>query len=252
MSFTSTDINECENPNNCNLPGQKCINGLGNFTCFCFKGYHLDRSAGVELCVTNQSKLNRLVLTFIVQVITEDRGLTLDKVQFEMLGTAKKVSVSLDDTIILQGGRDKKLIEERCAERLFEKMPCVYGISPQLEHHSCMVDLFGRAGLLHKAKDIIKTIPYRPTPAMWATLIGACQIYGNTELGEWATEKLLEMRPENSGYYVSIANMYAADGHWNMVAKVRTSMRDLGVRKAPGSAWIDMGLGFLHFIGWIK
>ncbi|KAK7834351.1 chaperonin cpn60-like 2, partial [Quercus suber] len=49
-------------------------------------------------------------------VITEDRGLTLDKVQFEMLGTAKKVSVSLDDTIILQGGRDKKLIEERCAE----------------------------------------------------------------------------------------------------------------------------------------
>ncbi|XP_065631753.1 wall-associated receptor kinase 2 [Quercus suber] len=56
------DINECENPNNCNLPGQKCINGLGNFTCFCFKGYHLDRSAGVELCVTNQSKLNRLVL----------------------------------------------------------------------------------------------------------------------------------------------------------------------------------------------
>ena len=31
--------------------------------------------------------------TFIVQVITEDRGLTLDKVQFEMLGTAKKVYV---------------------------------------------------------------------------------------------------------------------------------------------------------------
>ncbi|KAM3759270.1 hypothetical protein ACB098_01G107600 [Castanea mollissima] len=50
------------------------------------------------------------------KVITEDRDLTLDKVQFEMLGTAKKVSVSLDDTIILHGGGDKKLIEERCAE----------------------------------------------------------------------------------------------------------------------------------------
>lgn len=63
MSFTSTDINECENSNNCNLPGQKCINGLGNFTCFCIKGYYLDRSAGVVLCVTNQSsKLNRLDL----------------------------------------------------------------------------------------------------------------------------------------------------------------------------------------------
>ena len=53
MSFTSTDINECENPNYCKLPGQKCINGLGNFTCSCIKGYHKDESAGT--CVTNQS-----------------------------------------------------------------------------------------------------------------------------------------------------------------------------------------------------
>ncbi|PQQ09881.1 chaperonin CPN60-like 2 mitochondrial [Prunus yedoensis var. nudiflora] len=51
-----------------------------------------------------------------VKVIIEDRGLTLDKVQFEMLGTAKKVTVSLDDTIILHGGGDKKQIEERCEE----------------------------------------------------------------------------------------------------------------------------------------
>ncbi|CAL9197952.1 unnamed protein product [Musa hybrid cultivar] len=33
-----------------------------------------------------------------------------------MLGTAKKVTVSLDDTIILHGGGDKKLIEERCEQ----------------------------------------------------------------------------------------------------------------------------------------
>ncbi|XP_065632499.1 wall-associated receptor kinase 2-like [Quercus suber] len=48
------DINECENHNPCKLPGQKCINGPGNFTCSCIKGYHnLDVSAGI--CVTNQS-----------------------------------------------------------------------------------------------------------------------------------------------------------------------------------------------------
>lgn len=33
-----------------------------------------------------------------------------------MLGTAKKVSISKDDTIVLHGGGDKKLIEERCEE----------------------------------------------------------------------------------------------------------------------------------------
>uniref|UniRef100_A0A7N2LHT9 EGF-like domain-containing protein n=1 Tax=Quercus lobata TaxID=97700 RepID=A0A7N2LHT9_QUELO len=55
------DINECENPNHCKLPGEKCINLLGNFTCSCIKGYHLDVSAGI--CVTNQS--SRLVTLLV-------------------------------------------------------------------------------------------------------------------------------------------------------------------------------------------
>ncbi|TXG57804.1 hypothetical protein EZV62_015633 [Acer yangbiense] len=37
-------------------------------------------------------------------------------VNIEMFGTAKKVIVSVDDTIILHGGGDKKLIEERCEQ----------------------------------------------------------------------------------------------------------------------------------------
>ncbi|XP_059667880.1 pentatricopeptide repeat-containing protein At1g71490 [Cornus florida] len=133
-------------------------------------------------------------------------------------------------------------------QMIFEKMPSVYGITPRLEHFACMVDLFGRAGLLNKAEETITRMPYRPTPAMWATLIGACRIHGNTEIGEWAAEKLLELRPQNSGYYVLIANMYAAAGCWNKLAKVRTSMRDLGVRKAPGCAWVDAGTGFSPFL----
>ena len=57
---------------------------------------------------------------------------------------------------------------------------------------------------------IIIRMTFRPTASMWVTLIGACRIYGNMEIGEWAVEKLLEMRPENPGYYVLITNMYAA------------------------------------------
>ncbi|CAK9148089.1 unnamed protein product [Ilex paraguariensis] len=133
-------------------------------------------------------------------------------------------------------------------QMLFEKMQAVYGITPRLEHFACMVDLFGRAGLLKKTKEIISAMPYQPTPAMWATLIGACRIHGNMEVGEWAAEKLLTFRPENSGYYVLIANMYAAAGCWNKLAQVRAFMRDLGVRKAPGYAWVDVGAGFIPFL----
>lgn len=131
---------------------------------------------------------------------------------------------------------------------LFEKMSTLYGIVPAVEHFSCMVDLFGRAGLLNKAKKVITSMPYRPTTAMWATLVGACRIHGNSEIGEWAAEKLLEMKPENPGYYVLIANMHAAAGRWSKLAEVRTYMRDLGVRKAPGCTWVDVGSGFSPFV----
>ncbi|KAL5098735.1 hypothetical protein RYX36_003062 [Vicia faba] len=131
---------------------------------------------------------------------------------------------------------------------LFRKMIEVYGINPRIEHYSCMVDLFGRAGLLDKAKEVITGMPCKPTTAMWATLIGACRIHGNTVIGEWAAGKLLEMKPDHSGYYVLIANMYAAAGCWSQLAKVRTCMRDLGVRKAPGCAWVDVGRELSPFL----
>lgn len=35
-----------------------------------------------------------------MQVISEDRGLTLDKVQLEMLGTAKKVCISVNVLLV--------------------------------------------------------------------------------------------------------------------------------------------------------
>ncbi|KAF3450604.1 hypothetical protein FNV43_RR06693 [Rhamnella rubrinervis] len=80
--------------------------------------------AGVKVCAIKApgfgenriANLDDLAILTGGEIISEDRGLTLDKALHEMLGTAKKVTVSLDDTIILHGGGDKKLIEERCEE----------------------------------------------------------------------------------------------------------------------------------------
>ena len=58
MGFASTDIDECENNDNCKAPGEQCMNILGKFTRSCIEGYHLDQSAGVDvLCVINQPSL---------------------------------------------------------------------------------------------------------------------------------------------------------------------------------------------------
>ena len=49
-------------------------------------------------------------------VISEEKGLSLEKATLEMLGTAKKVTVSKDNTTIVDGAGSKDAIKERVAE----------------------------------------------------------------------------------------------------------------------------------------
>ncbi|CAI0392240.1 unnamed protein product [Linum tenue] len=78
--------------------------------------------AGVKVCAikapgfgeNRRASLDDLAVFTGGEVLSEDRGLTLDKFQPEMFGSAKKITVSLDDSIIMHGGGDKKEIEERC------------------------------------------------------------------------------------------------------------------------------------------
>ncbi len=49
-------------------------------------------------------------------VISEDKGLTLDKATLEELGTAKKVTISKDNTTIVDGAGTKENIKERVAQ----------------------------------------------------------------------------------------------------------------------------------------
>jgi pentatricopeptide repeat protein len=138
------------------------------------------------------------------------------------------------------------LVDE--GEELFDKMVSSYGIKPQMEHYSCMVDLYARAGLLEKAEELLNQTPFPPTSTMVAALVGACHEQGNVIIGERSARRLLEMKTENAGHYVLIANMYAAAGCWNELATVRKLMRDMGVMKAPGLAWADLGNGFTPFL----
>ncbi len=50
------------------------------------------------------------------QVVSEDLGIKLENVAIDMLGSAKKVVISKDDTTIVEGAGDKKNIESRCSQ----------------------------------------------------------------------------------------------------------------------------------------
>ncbi len=61
-----------------------------------------------------KAMLEDLAILTGAQVISEDLGIKLENVTLEMLGTAKKISISKDDTIIVDGIGKKEEILARC------------------------------------------------------------------------------------------------------------------------------------------
>ncbi|KAK7305044.1 hypothetical protein VNO77_42943 [Canavalia gladiata] len=123
----------------------------------------------------------------------------------------------------------------------FDMMQKEYGIKPSLKHYGCMVDLFGRAGYLENAYNLVSNMPVQADASIWGALLAACRIHGNVELGTFASNRLLEVDSENVGYYVLLSNIYANVGKWEGVVKVRSLARDRGLRKTPGWSSIVVG-----------
>jgi hypothetical protein len=119
-------------------------------------------------------------------------------------------------------------------------MNSVYGISPTNEHYACVVDLLGRAGHLHDAEVLIKTMPCEPNATVWMALLGACRIHGNLEMGECIARRVLELDPGNSAGYVLLSNIYAAAGNWDLSATVQKLRLERGIRRQQGRTWIEV------------
>ncbi|CAI0551762.1 unnamed protein product [Linum tenue] len=88
-------------------------------------------------------------------------------------------------------------------------MENVYNIEPEVEHYGCLVDCLGRSGRLEEAEELVNSMPIEPNPAVYGSLLGACRIHGNAELGERIGRLLLELEPNNSGRYALLSNIYA-------------------------------------------
>lgn len=115
----------------------------------------------------------------------------------------------------------------------FDMMKDVYGIMPVLQHYGCMVDLFGRAGMLDKAKEMVETMPMKANVVIWGCLMGACEKYGNVKMGEWVANHLIELEPWNDGVYVVLSNIYASNGMWKEVEGIREIMKYRKLVKLP-------------------
>ncbi|KAG9441155.1 hypothetical protein H6P81_017009 [Aristolochia fimbriata] len=121
-------------------------------------------------------------------------------------------------------------------------------VTPNTKHYACMVDLFGRAGLLDEASTLVKGMPVEPDVNVWAALLCASRGTRRIDLAEFACNKLVQLDSENTEYHVLLANVFAACGRWEDVSKVRTTIRQKGDGKMPGWSLVEVSSKLYAFL----
>ncbi|KAH7676806.1 TPR-like protein [Dioscorea alata] len=130
------------------------------------------------------------------------------------------------------------LIDE--AWKHYNCMSKEHGIKPTTEHHVCIVDMLGRAGMISEAFEFINKLPVRAESGIWGALLSACFDHGNVEIGKSSAQNLFCMEPVNTGYYVTLSNLYAFSGMWSNAVSVRGLIQDRKLKKPPGLSSINV------------
>lgn len=116
---------------------------------------------------------------------------------------------------------------------LFHKMK-EHSLIPTLKHYACMVDLLGRSGNLEEAEAVILSMPITPDGVIWGSLLTACKLHNNTDMGIKIAKQATKSDPENDGYYVLISDLYSSLGMWKEVERTRLMIKDIGLKKLLG------------------
>ncbi|XP_038878171.1 pentatricopeptide repeat-containing protein At2g27610 isoform X2 [Benincasa hispida] len=171
------------------------------------------------------------------------------KKALEVFQVMRNQGLPMDDVTfigVLTACTHAGLVEE--GEKYFNIMINDCHIDQTIEHYSCMVDLYSRAGMFDKAMGIMNEMPFPASPTMWRTLLAACRVHRNLEFGKLAAEKLISLQPNDSAAYVLLSNIHAVAGNWQERAQVRKLMDDRKVKKEAGCSWIEVKNRIFSFL----
>ncbi|PRQ40965.1 putative tetratricopeptide-like helical domain-containing protein [Rosa chinensis] len=120
---------------------------------------------------------------------------------------------------VLSGCNHSGLVEE--AKLLFDSMEMLYGVSPDRKHYSCMVDLLGRAGLLHEAEELLQHAPGKGDYVMWSSLLRSCRVHKNEIVGRRTVKSLLELEGKDPAILLQASNFYSEIGEFDTAMQIR-------------------------------
>lgn len=120
----------------------------------------------------------------------------------------------------------------------FEMMQKEYKIKPVMDHFMCLIDMFVRLGCIEEAFDFIKKMDFEPNEVIWSVLIAGCRRQGNLELGFYAAEQLLKLKPKDPESYAMLLDIFVSAGRWEDVIVVKNLMREEKLSETHDWSWI--------------
>ncbi|KAB1223957.1 hypothetical protein CJ030_MR2G026930 [Morella rubra] len=149
-------------------------------------------------------------------------------------------------TAVLAGCARSGVVEK--AWKIFDAMSTQYGIQPSAKHYACMVGVLTRAGRLSEAVEFVLKMPIEPSPKVWGTLLDGASVSGDVELGKFVFDRLFQIEPENTGNYITMANLYSQAERWEEADQIREMMNKIGLKKIRGSSLIQTSGGLQSFV----
>ncbi|KAK8582250.1 hypothetical protein V6N12_072440 [Hibiscus sabdariffa] len=127
----------------------------------------------------------------------------------------------------------------------FDLMDSVYGLTYEIDHVACMVDMLGRGGYLAEAKELaskyVEKDSVEAKSSSYEALLGACSIYGDVRMGVSVGDEFrYSLNSRKDTGYVLLSNLYCTSGQWKKAEIVRRAMVDQGIKKMPGYSWIEV------------
>ncbi|XP_024521485.1 pentatricopeptide repeat-containing protein At3g26782, mitochondrial-like [Selaginella moellendorffii] len=131
-------------------------------------------------------------------------------------------------------------------QKFFAAMVSLHGITPGIEHYTCLVDLLGRSNHLDEALTVLREMPLRGNKTIWMTLLSSCRKWRNVDIGTVAFKKILEIDNRDSAAYILMTNLYASAKRWDESVHVEMMRMNAGALKKPGESWWIDSHGKVH------
>lgn len=120
---------------------------------------------------------------------------------------------------------------------IFRRMTEEFYLQARTEHYVYVVKLLGIRGNLEEAYNFTLSLPKPVDSGVWGALLSCCEYHNNLWLAEIVAQQLFENDPKKGAYRVMLSNLYAGDGRWDDVKKLRNDTMDTRLKKVPGLSW---------------